>query len=204
MLLESRDLGKKYTGRWVFRHLYLSVSTGDRFAITGNNGAGKSTLVQILAGMMFPSEGSIHFTSKGKQVQEEQIREHIAFAAPYLLLPEQFTGYEIAKHWFSLRAQRQGMDWMEIFETTALKKGLHQPLKSYSSGMKSRLKLGLALFTDASLVLLDEPTANMDQEGVHWYQQQLHKIPQDHTLIIASNNPEEYQICDQILNMNTL
>ena len=87
----------------------------------------------------------------------------------------------------------------DIIERSGLSGASNKFIGDFSSGMKQRLKLGLALFSQSSLILLDEPTSNLDEQGISWYQKEIKKIKGQCTIIIASNMRYEYEFVDQHL-----
>lgn len=170
-------------------------------AITGANGSGKSTLLQILAGMMPPTEGEITWELNHTKVEESDLYQYLVFSAPYQLLPEYLNASEILNDWYRIKKIRDGIGIEEMLQYSGLSKAASRPVQQYSSGMKQRLKLCLCLYASAPFILLDEPTANLDKSGTDWVLEQLGQLPKESTLIMASNIPDEYRICDQIISL---
>ncbi len=201
MNLEARNLGRKFNRQWIFRNLDLNIAQGARVAITGANGSGKSTLLQILAGMMPQTEGSIDWKVEEKSIDEQAVFQHLVFSAPYQLLPEYLSPIEILKDWYNIKKLSDGFQIAQLLEEAGLASAAQRPVQQFSSGMKQRLKLLLCLYADCPLILLDEPTGNLDQSGTEWVLKRLNHISQKSTLIIASNLPEEVQICNQLIQL---
>ncbi|MEO0873245.1 MAG: ATP-binding cassette domain-containing protein, partial [Bacteroidota bacterium] len=84
-----------------------------------------------------------------------------------------------------------------------LKRARSRPIAQFSSGMKQRVKLALACCTAADYLLLDEPTTNLDEQGISWYQQLLQDFVGDRLLIIASNVADDYRICPTVIDVMT-
>lgn len=195
------NLGKRFNRDWIFRNLDYQFETPKRYAITGPNGSGKSTLLQIIAGSSIYNEGKIDYLEKGQSIIPEKVFREISFAAPYLdvieemTLTEFFTFHEKMKGWLPSMASN------EIILLSSLKNAAHKQIRYFSSGMKQRVKLAQAIFSDTPVVLLDEPITNLDEEGVSLYHNLVEKYCQNRLLIISSNDKKEYAFCDQIIDI---
>lgn len=201
MKINLTNLGKRFNRDWIFRNLDYQFETPKRYAITGPNGSGKSTLLQIIAGSSIYNEGKIDYLEKGQSIIPEKVFKKISFAAPYLdvieemTLTEFFTFHEKMKGWLPSMAST------EIILLSSLKNAAHKQIRYFSSGMKQRVKLAQAIFSDTPVVLLDEPITNLDEEGVSLYHNLVEKYCQNRLLIISSNDKKEYSFCDQIIDI---
>jgi ABC-type multidrug transport system ATPase subunit len=197
MRLDAQNLGRRYGRQWIFRQLSHAFQPGTATAILGPNGAGKSTLLSILAGQLLPTEGSITYTLAGKSLSISEIPKYLAYCAPYLELPEDFTLLELLAFHTRLKPLRPGLAAAGLVDLMYLQKARHQPVRTFSSGMKQRLKLGLALYAAAPLLLLDEPTTNLDAQGAAWYLEHVARVREAGRLVIVSSNvPAEYAFCE--------
>lgn len=201
MHLHLAGLGKKFDREWIFRDLTLDVLPGQPVAVTGPNGSGKSTLLQVVCGQMPASTGTISYQLSGKSVEADAVFRHLTFAAPYLELIEEFTLAELLRFHGRFKTFRHGLAPNGLIELMELTPARDKPIRHFSSGMKQRVKLGLALYSAATLVLLDEPTANLDARGAAWYRQHVAQLPPDVTLLIASNQPGEYEFCERVVDI---
>lgn len=186
-----KEISRKYGRSVVFRNINLTVEAGSETAITGENGAGKSTLLKIIAGFTSPHSGEISWLDGDIAVSREKLPMLISFCSPALQLPPSLTVKETLQLHFLLR--RPLLPQAEIEEK--LKLPAHKTLNMLSTGMLQRLKLGLALFTESKLVLLDEPTANLDNVWKLHYQDWVETGRGKRTLIIASNDDQEFAFC---------
>ncbi len=197
--IDAQDLGRRYGRQWIFRRLNYAFEFNSATAILGPNGAGKSTLLSILAGQLLPSEGVVHYEwePSGKPLPVAEVPRQLAYCAPYLELPEDFTLLELLAFHTRLKPLRPGVSTADLVEIMYLHKARHQAVRTFSSGMKQRLKLGLALYAAAPLLLLDEPTTNLDAQGTAWYLEHVARV-RDHgrVVIVSSNVPAEYDFCD--------
>ncbi len=197
--IDAQDLGRRYGRQWIFRRLSYAFEFGSATAILGPNGAGKSTLLSILAGQLLPSEGvvSYEWEPSGKPLPVAEVPRQLAYCAPYLELPEDFTLLELLAFHTRLKPLRPGVSIADLVEIMYLHKARHQAVRTFSSGMKQRLKLGLALYAAAPLLLLDEPTTNLDAQGAAWYLEHVARVRDTGRLVIVSSNvPAEYDFCD--------
>jgi len=201
MEIELREVAKRYRFEWIFRNINYHFNSQHRYAILGNNGTGKSTFLKILSGHLTPSKGKIIFTNDGKALEIEQVYQQVAYAAPYIDLIEEFTLKEAIDFQQKFKPLQDGLNTKKLIELLGFQKSVDKEVKFFSSGMKQRLKLALAICGKTNLLLLDEPTTNLDQQGMNWYQDLLDKYSANRLLIIASNVEADYQRCDQFLNI---
>jgi ABC-type multidrug transport system ATPase subunit len=195
LILKLTNTGKRYNHEWIFRHVDYSFEQGETYAITGINGSGKSTLLQIIGGAVMHSEGSI--TINDPQVTPENLYSHLSFAAPYLDLVEELTATEFL--YFHHKFKPLTATVPEILSVVSLQAAAGKQIRYFSSGMKQRLKLAQAFFSDTRLLLLDEPVTNLDAAGITLY----HGLINDHAkgklVIVSSNDPQEYDFCKNVI-----
>ena len=207
MELQLENAGKRFNYEWIFRRLTFNFLPGNQYAILGPNGSGKSTFLQCLSGARMLNEGSFRFvlqphnSSISNTVDPEFQYRHIAFAAPYLELIEELTLLELIRFHQNVKPFRHKITPEFAAEIAQLTKALHKPIKLYSSGMKQRVKLLLAVLSDVSVVLLDEPATNLDIQGIEWYKRLIAQYCSRKTLIIASNDIQEYDFCEHRINI---
>jgi ABC-type multidrug transport system ATPase subunit len=198
------QLGKKFSREWIFRNFNYSFQSGQVYAITGPNGSGKSTLLQVLWGQMPASAGAIKYNITGASIPQEEVYKHIAIATPYLDLIEEFTLEEQLRFHFRLKRSRNSMTEAEIIERMYLTHARHKQLSNFSSGMRQRVKLGLAFFSMADVIFLDEPGTNLDSNAFDWYSRELRNLPPECLIFIASNQSTEYPANAQKIDIMSL
>lgn len=203
MIVQLENIGKRFNSEWIFRGLNYRFSTGNKYALLGSNGSGKSTLLQLILGNSSPSEGSIRYSGEdGNAIADEKIFEYISFASPYLEPEEELTLSELINFHFRFKKFLPGFSEKQVIEAIALPAPGQKQVKYFSSGMKQRLKLGLAFLCDTPVILLDEPASNLDADGVSWYRQMISNFTANRLVIICSNHTEaEYDFCKGILNI---
>lgn len=201
MNITTEQIGKKYRNEWIFRRVNLTLSAGTSYTFVGPNGSGKSTLLQLLAGSLPATEGSLTYWLNGKALDPDDWFRHVSVAAPYLELVEELTLDELLRFHQTFKPFKTGLTPERIADRLLLGHARHKQIKYFSSGMKQRVKLGLAFFSNSPVVILDEPTANLDRQGAAWYHEQVRQLGSDQLLLIGSNVPEEYDFCPNVLDM---
>ena len=199
--LQVQKASKRFHREWIFKNLDLELSAGDALAITGGNGSGKSTLLKCLSGAIPLTQGSIEYRSGATLLPEESWFRSLAIATPYLELPEEFTLNEALAFHFQFKKPLNQLTTQEILAILGLEKHQSKSISQFSSGMKQRVKLALAIFSEVPLLFLDEPTTNLDKQGVSWYLELLQQYAQDRILVICSNEPREYDFCEKKISL---
>jgi len=197
MQITLTNTGKRYNREWIFRHFDFEFLAGRKYAITGSNGSGKSTLLQVIAGALTHNEGSIEMKINGNLLAEENCFQHIVIAAPYLELIEEMTANEFLSFHTQFKSLTRTNE--EILSTISLHKAANKQIRYYSSGMKQRLKLAQAFFCTSPVLLLDEPTTNLDADGIALYRQLITDYTQNKLVIISSNDKLEYDFCEEVV-----
>ena len=205
------DAGKKFNRDWIFRNLNYTFQSGKNYAITGPNGSGKSTLLQVLASSTNVSEGKIYVTTQSNsianfhtatEIESENLYQYISMAAPYLELVEEMTVTEFLQ--FHSVFKPLMLSVAEIIAVIGLEKAATKQIRYYSSGMKQRVKLAQAIFSNSPILLLDEPCTNLDVTGYQLYHQLIQKYCSDKMVIISSNDENEIGFCTERISMNDM
>jgi ABC-type multidrug transport system ATPase subunit len=195
MELSIQKLSKAFNRKSVFRDLTFSIASGARFAISGHNGSGKSTLLKILSGGVLPSTGEVRFIYNGLDIEDDQVYRYVHFVAPYNTVIEEFNLIELFQMHRSLGmlGAHPNVDaWLGKMEYPF---DPQKQIKTFSSGMKQRVKLGIALLDNRPLILLDEPCSNLDAAGKNWFFKTASALDRNQTLVIASNEMAEIEFC---------
>ena len=196
MKIILEHISKRFQRYWIFKDINYSFTAPGAAALLGPNGCGKSTLLRIIAGMQSPSLGKIHFyDNDDKAIPAEKVFGKISFCAPGQELVEELTLREFFDFHFSFKRLLPGLSVGEIIRLTGLNDAVDKPIGDYSSGMKQRVKLAQAIFSDTPVLLLDEPCTNLDQQGVEQYREWMEKYGKDRLVIVASNDVREYFFC---------
>ncbi|MHA7128015.1 ABC transporter ATP-binding protein [Algoriphagus namhaensis] len=199
--LQAEEISKRFQYEWIYRKLSIHLNLGESLAITGGNGSGKSTLIKNLSGAVPLTSGKLTFSQDGKALREDDWYQYLSIAAPYLEVPEEFTLQELLSFHFKFKKPYRGASSEDILKITYLQEHKDKQISQFSSGMKQRVKIGLAVFSDVPLVFLDEPTSNLDKKGIRWYQELVEEYLGDRIVIVATNEEREYAFCKQIISM---
>lgn len=202
MEITLENAGKRYRLDWIFRNLHYTFRRGERYALLGPNGSGKSTLLKVLSGQLSLSRGSIAFRAPdGNAIQPDYVYQQVSYAGPYIELIEEFTLEEALRFHTRLKPLLPGISTGFLHERLELPRARHKELRFFSSGMKQRVKLALAVCSDAPILLLDEPTTNLDVNAVAWFKQLVEEYAGNRLLIIASNDPGDLELCRAQINI---
>jgi len=199
MQINVTNLGKRYNREWIFRNFSYVFTAGKKYAITGPNGSGKSTLLQVLASAIIHNEGDVQYTADST-FSNEDIYKKMAIAAPYLELIEEMTTLEMLA--FHAQFKTLQLPITKIIQIVALENAAHKQIRYFSSGMKQRLKLAQAFFSDTPILFLDEPTTNLDADGIALYRSLINNYTKDKLVIISSNDKQEYDFCDETIALS--
>jgi ABC-type multidrug transport system ATPase subunit len=204
MKITLTDAGKRYNRDWIFRHLDYEFLPHQHYAITGPNGSGKSTLLQVIAGAIAISEGAIRYcraSTSAAEIPPDQAYRYLSLSAPYLDLVEEMTAMEFLNFHSAFKPFLSSISISTMLDAVGLVNTEQKQIRFFSSGMKQRLKLAQALFSDTPVILLDEPCTNLDAEGIALYQRLVRKYGGNRLVIISSNDPQEYDFCDKRINI---
>lgn len=200
-----KNVRKNFGPLLVFDSISFELSVGDSLAITGRNGSGKSTLVKIIAGLLSQSSGEVTYQLNGKKIDKLDWFKYVGFVAPYLQIYDEFSGYENLEMLAKIRGLKNYKDKIyEILSRVNLFSRKDDLVRGYSSGMKQRLKYALALLHEPPLLILDEPTSNLDPEGVEMVWTIAEEQKRKGILIIATNEPGELKVCEKVINLDEL
>lgn len=202
MKIELNRVGKRYRREWVLRDVDLALGAPGRYAVTGPNGSGKSTLLRMLSGHLSPTKGQVSFSLSNAPLNPNDAWQYLSYAAPYIELIEEFTLMEALRFHGRFRKFAAGLrpeDLVQLLDFSG--SAAQKPVRFFSSGMKQRLKLALAICTETPLLLLDEPTSNLDRQGVAWYLDLARQFAGDRLVVVASNVEEDYAFCTEYIDI---
>lgn len=200
--ISAKGLSKRFNREWIFHDFTFDFNQDGIYAITGPNGSGKSTLLQVLWGQMPASIGNVSYYLDNQILPDEEIYQHLSVATPYMDLIEEFTLEEQLQFHFKIKPIKSGFTLPQVIESMYLQDASKKPIGNFSSGMKQRLKLGLAFFTETPIIFLDEPGTNLDHKAFEWYLEILEKMGKGRLILIASNQPKEYPQNTEVINIS--
>jgi ABC-type multidrug transport system ATPase subunit len=201
MKIQVTKAGKRFNRDWIFRNLDLSFSNIERYAITGHNGSGKSTLLQCIAGSTMLSEGEVSFYQNEVKVSADDHFSYVSICAPYLEVIEEMTAREFLQYHEAFKKFKPGVFVEDVLDKIGLTNHAHKQIRYFSSGMKQRIKLAQAFYSESSILLLDEPCTNLDEQGIALYNTLLANETKDRLVIISSNDKTEFETCSQVIQL---
>lgn len=201
MIIKAENAGKRFNRDWIFRKLTCTFSNGNAYAITGPNGSGKSTLLQSIAANMNVNEGKIEWFYENKIIDAETVFSQVSLCAPYLEVIEEMSATEFLLFHASFKPLISSVTVEEIIKIVQLENAAHKQIRFYSSGMKQRIKLAQAIFSDVPVLLLDEPCTNLDAAGYSLYHSLIENYCSSKLIIVSSNDVNEYSFCNNRLNI---
>ncbi|HRY99607.1 MAG TPA: ATP-binding cassette domain-containing protein, partial [Bacteroidales bacterium] len=202
MRIVLEDVGRKFNREWIFRGLSYTFEPGKGYAILGSNGSGKSTLLQVINGNLQATHGKIEYQVGEGLLTQDKVYRHISLGTPYQELIWDFSLQESLEFHARFKPYLGGMGPADILRVTGLERHRHKALRYFSSGMKQRVRLALAILSDTRVILLDEPSMNLDAEGRRWYDELLEAYAPGRLLIVCSNHQEEeYRRCGEVIDI---
>lgn len=200
MEIRAEHLSKFYADRAVLKNINFTISRGQSMAIVGPNGSGKTTLMRIISLLIQPTGGTISYRVNGEAIDHDRTLRHLGLVGPYLQLYDDLTARENLQ-FFARMKELSDMEarMKELLERFRLAGREDDLVKTYSSGMKQRLKYVFALLHDPEVLMVDEPRSNLDTEGIRTVYEVLEKQKKEHILIVATNEPEDLNYTDWTL-----
>jgi heme exporter protein A len=200
------SISKEFSRRVIFEDLSFLLSQTQSLAITGRNGSGKSTLAKILCGLLSPTKGKVMFAIENKEVPALELHQHVGFVSPYINMYDEFSGIEnlsVFGHIRNLRNASSG-ESEHLLRQFGIFERRNDDVRTYSSGMKQRLKYAAALIHHPEILILDEPTANLDEEGIASVRSVMRAQTESGILIIATNDAEDLAFAVKRIDLNDL
>ena len=200
--ISARGLRMAFNRRTIFAGIDFSVGHGETLLVAGRNGSGKSTLVKILCGLLTPTGGKVEMTGK-KPLDVHARRGQIGLVAPYLQVYDEFSAMENMRLTMALRGllSDDGAH-RSLLERLALDVRRSDPVRGFSSGMKQRLKYALALSHRPSVLVLDEPMANLGTDGMAIVRTIMEEQHEKGILVVATNDPSDVTAVHTRVDLN--
>jgi len=200
--IEAKEITKTFGRRLIFEGISFSHEGKGVVGISGPNGSGKSTLVKIVAGLLSPSKGKVIHKDHEKEIIPEKLHNHIGFVSPYLILYEEFSAWENLNYFARIRGVNFEKERIEkLLDHFLLLNRKDDLVKTYSSGMKQRMKFIFALMHNPELLILDEPTSNLDIEGKNSVYEIVKDEGRNNIVIIASNETADLDLCSDVIHL---
>lgn len=202
MRIQTHNIAQQFNREVIFKNITLEMSAPETVAILGGNGSGKSTFLSILSGKSLPAHGNITYSHNEIEIPQEKLYGYISLCAPYSAIYEQFTLEELIRFHFKFKNPVQGIKASNIPELLSLEKHKSKTIEKYSSGMKQRVKLGLAILSNTPLLLLDEPFSNLDETNQQFMSSLITEHGKNRLIIICTNHlANELKLCNRRINI---
>jgi len=186
-MIRFEELTKSYGPRCAVRGLSFAVGRGEAVALLGPNGSGKTTTLKCAAGLVSPSSGRVKIGDPPQKASDPEARRAISYLPQRVSFPDALTGAEALEFYRALRrAPRERVP--EVLRFASLNGASDRTVGTYSGGMVQRLGLAVAMLPDAPILLLDEPTAALDPDGLcAFYGVVERRRREGHTLLFSSH-----------------
>lgn len=201
MIIEIKDLTKKYGNNYALNNVSLNIERGDAFGLIGKNGAGKTTLIDTLMGLREKDSGEIKIFNQNSKKGLETARKKIGYSTEAAFYND-LSAYENLKYFAALKGAsdqsiRQALKVVELENN-------RKPFKSFSLGMKKKLSLAVSLINDPEILILDEPTSGIDPQSIANIRNMLlEKSSKKTTMLISSHILSElYKVCNKFAFIN--
>lgn len=203
MQIQAKEIRKSFNNRMIFKNIDIDVCSGQCVALTGANGSGKTTMIRILSHLIYPTSGKIVYRMDDKEIPKDEVYKHISLVGPYLELYQDLTARENLRFLGKLKRVADLDDKIEkLMKRFRLAGREEDDVKTYSSGMKQRLKYVFALLSDPQVLFVDEPGSNLDEEGVGTVYEVLEEQKKDKILVIATNDHDDLKFADRVVKID--
>lgn len=187
------DIAKRYIKEVLFKDFNHTFTANNKYVLLGANSSGKSTLLKIIGGALAPTKGEVTYS---QPISSNQL---FSFCSPEMHLLDDFTVQELFELHFQFKTKK--IELKEQWNRSGLNPFLNKKFEELSSGLKNKVKLSLALYTDTPALLLDEPCTNFDATNAAWYTNTIAELCQDQLIIVASNQEIEYTFCTEQIHL---
>jgi len=197
----ASDISKRYGYQWIikdFNHRFLS---SEICGISGSNGSGKSTLIKILSGFLTSTSGRIDVKVNDFICKPDKLFQHVSLAAPYTDLINEYSLEENFAFHARFKTMYDHLDFKTFESKIQLKGHSQKTLQHFSSGMKQKIQLSLALMSNTPILLLDEPTSFLDNNAKKWFSELLAEYGRDRLIVIASNDNYDLDLCKHVVSL---
>ena len=197
--LTARGIGQQFGRLVLFRDMDFTLHAGTSVAVTGANGSGKSTLLRILLGLLTPTVGKVQLQVDAEAVPRAERVQHMGLVAPYLGVYDALSARENLSFLATARRVPGGSDRIAaVLARVGLADRADDLVGTYSSGMQQRVKVAAALLHEPPILILDEPSTNLDAPGRAMVRAvQDEHVAQGGLLIVATNHASEADTCDR-------
>lgn len=190
--LTAEQISKRFGQRRVITDVSLSIESGTVLSITGSNGSGKSTLMMMLAGALRPDKGAVSLTTSTSTFQREDIPFHVGLVSPAMNIYGEFTPLELLDLQAGLRGLKGAADYYrDVLDRVGLRDRMNDHVRTFSSGLRQRVLVALAVSPQPEVLLLDEPSITLDEAGREIVENEIQLQSKTGIVVIATNDARE-------------
>ena len=201
MHISLHNIAKKYENNVIFKKLSYEFNSPGIYYILGENGSGKSTLVKIIAGIESPIRGKVTYSQNSTKIPAEHIYKYLGLSAPYIDPPQHLYLKEIVALHRKNKSFIDGLSDAEVIDIINIKNSDETIYQKLSSGQKQKIRLCLSVLSDTTILIIDEPTANLDIDNATWARELIKKYSEDRIVIWSTNEPADILSDQNQLNL---
>lgn len=199
--LSVKGLHKRIGKKEIIKGLDFELHKGEVFGFLGPNGAGKTTTIRMIVGLIKPTSGSIEICGYNVRTQFTKAMNELGCIVENPELYPYLTGWENLEHFARMLPNVEVDQINEIVDLVRLKERIHDPVKTYSLGMRQRLGIAQALLGKPKVLILDEPTNGLDPMGIREMRSFIRYLAEQEglTVLVSSHLLSEVQLlCDRV------
>lgn len=197
MKLSVEKISKNFGRKKILRDISFELFSGKSAAVVGPNGSGKTTLLRVICGLIRPSQGEIRYIENNHPIPQKIFYKTMGLVGPYLELYEELTASENLLFFARMkRIQNAPAKISFLMDRLNLTGNEDEQVKNYSSGMRQRLKYVFALIGEPEILILDEPTSNLDKDGIDRVYDIMSEQKKTKILLLATNEQTDLQYGD--------
>lgn len=205
MILSCQNLSKRFGKKLAVDNASFGLESGDILGLIGPNGAGKSTLLKMIVGLIWPSSGSVNICGYDVYQQHRLAMANLGAIIEWPAFHDELTARTNLKILSGGHGKEYEQKLENIAEFIDIKDYLDQKVNSFSTGMKQRLGIALALLPDSKFIILDEPTNGLDPGGIIEIRSIIREYNRQFgtTILVTSHMLGEIEnICSKIIIIN--
>lgn len=203
ILIVIDNVSKTLKGNRVLDHIDYVFEEGKIYGLFGRNGCGKTMFLRMIAGLIIPDEGTV--TIDGKVLHKNiSFPESTGIVIEHMEMLPEYSAYDNLKILAKINKIVNDEDIIKVMQDVGLDPYSKKKVRKYSLGMKQRLNIAQAIFENQKIILLDEPTNAIDEDGIQLIYEKLKELRADGaTIIMATHNKEDIEeLCDEIIRID--
>ncbi len=202
--IEVKDLVKEYNGLTALRGVSFEVNKGDVVGYLGPNGAGKTTTIKLMTNLLSPTSGNAYINGIDVFKDPTHALSNVGALIEVPGMYDYLTPHELMTQYgriYRMDNDRIKKRIKEVLETVKLQEWEHKEINEFSTGMRRRMAIGLALLSSPEILILDEPVMGLDPEGIKEVRDLIRSFKEEEmTIFLSSHLLEEVsKICNKVI-----